>query len=81
MSKRLFPINNLCRLSSSRTPSVWLSLGYIFHNIGIPFEPIQNITHRVTDFFISFILILASKILNNIKVRTYLIVIVSNLLI
>lgn len=62
-------------------PSVWLSLVYIFHNIGIPFEPIQNIKHRVTDIFISLILILASMILNNIKLRTYLIVRVRNILI
>lgn len=51
MSKRLFPMNNLCRYSSCHPPSVWLSLGYILYNIGIPFEPIQNITHRVTDVF------------------------------
>ena len=63
MSKRLFPMNNLCRYSSCHTLTfVWLSLGYILYNIGIPVERIQNITHRVTDVFIVFILILKSII-------------------
>ncbi|STI70199.1 Uncharacterised protein [Escherichia coli] len=78
MSKRLFPMNNLCRYSSCHPPSVWLSLGYILYNIGIPFEPIQNITHRVTDVFIVFILILKSIISNNSKLRTYFIITIDN---
>lgn len=62
-------------------PLCMVKPGLYFSQYRIPFEPIQNIKHRVTDIFISLILILASMILNNIKLRTYLIVRVRNILI